>query len=197
MVALRWSWTLALLACRPATPVEPEAAVAAPAEAPTETPAEPAVSAPAESPVEVPPASDPVRYELEGNRLKLPAPVDFAAGQDSPRSEVALEHIRGYLAAKDSITLMRIEGHVSGPDAQALSERRALSVAKWLVTHGVDCTRLVPVGFGDTKPIADGSTPEGRAQNTRVEAVNAALRGRLIGGMPGDGGGKVAGDPCR
>jgi hypothetical protein len=48
-----------------------------------------------------------------------------------------------------------------------------------------------------TKPVADASTPEGRAANVRIDAINAALRGRLIGGMPADGGGQLAGDPCR
>lgn len=200
MVAIRWSWTLVLFACRPAAPVEPAAPPVepAPAEAPAETPAESAASAPDEPAAAPVPAAGPVNYEVRENRLVLPQPVNFAAGQDGPGrgSEVALEHIRGYLAAKDYVTTMRIEAHVSGPDAQALSERRALSVARWLVAHGVECTRLLPVGFGDSKPVADNATPEGRAQNTRVEAVNAALRGRLIGGMPADGGGKVAGDPC-
>jgi len=188
-----------LVACR-TEPVQAPEPAAPPAEVEASEPA--AESAPAEpAPAEAAPAapSEPVRYELEGNRLKLPDQLYFAAGQDGPGrgSEVALEHIRGYLAAKDYITLMRIEAHVSGPDTQALSERRALSVARWLVKHGVDCTRLLPVGFGDMKPIADSSTPEGRAQNTRVEAHNAAIKGRLIGGMPADGGGRVAGDPCQ
>lgn len=189
---------LALAACRTEPVVAPEPA-APPVEVAASEPAEPAPAEPAPAEAAPAPPSQPVRHELEGNRLKLPAPVTFAAGQAEldAASDVALEHVRGYLAAKDYITLMRIEAHVSGPDAQALSERRALAVARWLAGHGVECTRLLPVGFGDTKPIADGSTPEGRAQNTRVEAHNAALKGRLIGGMPGDGGGRVAGDPCR
>ena len=57
--------------------------------------------------------------------------------------------------------------------------------------------RLLAVGFGPTKPIADSSTPEGRGQNNRVELHNAQLRGRAIGGMPTDGGGQVAGDLCQ
>ena len=61
---------------------------------------------------------------------------------------------------------------------------------------GVDCKRLVAVGFGNTKPVADNSTPDGKARNSRVSFFNAALRDRLIGGMPADGGGKVAGDAC-
>jgi OOP family OmpA-OmpF porin len=201
VVALRWSWTFALLACRPAPSAEP-AALPPPepaAEAPVETPSEPAVSAPIEPVGEPTPVAGPVAYTVEDNRLVLPKPVVFAAGQEVlvRGSEDALEHIRGYLAAKDYVTTMRIEAHVVGPDAQALSERRALAVAKWLVAHGVDCKRVLPVGFGENKPIADNSSPEGRAQNTRVEAVNAALRGRPIGGMPLDGAGNPAGDPCQ
>ena len=107
----------------------------------------------------------------------------------------------GYLADKTYISTLRIEGHTDDRgDAganQALSEKRALAVAKALVAKGVDCKRLLPVGFGANKPIRPNDTPEGRAQNRRMDFVNAALRGRAIGGMPVDGGGVVAGDPCR
>jgi len=53
------------------------------------------------------------------------------------------------------------------------------------------------VGFGANKPVAANDTAEGRARNTRVEVAMAQLRGRAIGGMPVDGGGLVAGDPCK
>lgn len=191
-----------LAGCKEATVAEPAASPepAAPPE-PAPDPAAspepaPASASPDAAGASEPPASAPASYELQGNMLVLPRPVEFAAGSDQIAGEAALEHIRGYLAAKSYVTTMRIEAHVSGPDAQALSERRALAAARWLVSKGVDCKRLLPVGFGATKPIASEQTPEGRAQNTRVEAHNAALRERLIGGMPADGGGKVAGDPC-
>jgi OOP family OmpA-OmpF porin len=176
-----------------------EAATEPPPVSSVATPGELAESAPIVPVGEPTPVAGPVAYKIEDNRLALPQPLVFAAGQDVlvRGSEDALEHIRGYLAAKDYVTTLRIEGHVVGPDAQALSERRALAVAKWLVAHGVDCKRVLPVGFGENKPIADNSSPEGRAQNTRVEAVNAALRGRPIGGMPLEGGGNPAGDPCQ
>jgi len=148
-------------------------------------------------------APPPRTYELEGNRLLLPAPIVFRTGSDELAldSTDAIRHIAKYLADKEYISLMRIEGHtaaVGDPEQnQTLSEKRALRVAKALVAAGVDCKRLLPVGFGANKPVADNATPEGRAQNTRVDAFNAALRGRYIGGMPPDGGGKVAGDPCQ
>lgn len=181
-----------------AQPAPPEpAASPEPAPDPSASPEPAPESAPSDAAgASEPPAGAPASYELQGNMLVLPRPVEFAAGSDQLAGEAALEHIRGYLAAKSYVTLMRIEAHASGPDAQALSERRALAAARWLVRKGVDCRRLLPVGFGATKPIASEQTPEGRAQNTRVEAHNAALRERLIGGMPADGGGKVAGDPC-
>ncbi|MBK7824473.1 OmpA family protein [Nannocystis sp.] len=142
------------------------------------------------------PASGPTEYRLEGHRLELPGPIVFQTGSDilDPASDPALEHVRGYLVAKSAVSTLRIEGHA---DDQALSERRALAVGRWLVAHGSECTRLLPVGFGPNKPIADASSPEGRAQNTRIELHNAALLGRPIGGMPLDGGGLVAGDLCQ
>ena len=96
---------------------------------------------------------------------------------------------------------MRIEVHSDNQGAadtnQKLTEARALAVAKALVGRGVDCKRLVPVGFGGTKPIADNGTPDGRAANRRTEFVNAAMRGHAIGGAPAEGGGHLAGDPCK
>jgi OOP family OmpA-OmpF porin len=144
----------------------------------------------------------PKPYALENNELKLADPVVFADRSDKllPHSEKALTVVKDYLGEKKSITLLRVEGHTDASDDaeadQQLSERRALSVARWLVAKGVDCKRLVAVGFGGTKPVAANDTPEHRAQNLRIAFVNAALLGRAIGGMPADGGGRVAGDVC-
>lgn len=148
-------------------------------------------------------AADARKFELDGNRLILPSPVAYESGSDVilPESEAPLLHVKAFLDAKDYITLMRIEVHTdsSGNTAanQALSEKRALAVSKWLVGKGIDCKRLLPVGFGESKPVADNGTPEGKAANRRTDFVNAAIKGRPIGGMPIDGGGVVAGDPCQ
>lgn len=136
------------------------------------------------------------------NSLNLPSPITFEAGSDklSPASDGALSYVATYLADKTYVTLMRVEGHVSsdvGTSAQELSEKRAQATARALVAKGVDCKRLIAVGFGSSMPVADGSTAEGRAQNTRISVHNVELRGKSIGGMPTDGGGKVAGDVCK
>ncbi len=57
---------------------------------------------------------------------------------------------------------------------------------------GISCARLIGVGFGSSKPVAANDSAENRARNRRTVFVNAALRGRAIGGMPLDGGGVVA-----
>jgi len=50
-----------------------------------------------------------------------------------------------------------------------LSERRAASAGEFLVKKGLDAERLTTKGAGEAEPIADNTTPEGRAQNRRVE----------------------------
>jgi OOP family OmpA-OmpF porin len=149
------------------------------------------------------PVAAPVRVLLDGNQLKLPTLVSFATGSDKllPDSEAALQLVKGYLEDKSYISLLRIENHSDSDgnpqQSQALSEKRALAAGRWLVGHGIDCKRLLAVGFGGTKPIASNATADGKAQNRRTLFVNAALRGRAIGGLPADGGGRVAGDLCQ
>jgi OOP family OmpA-OmpF porin len=52
---------------------------------------------------------------------------------------------------------------------QGLSERRVKSVQDYVVKKGVDPSRVTGQGFGESKPIADNKTKEGRAKNRRVE----------------------------
>jgi len=66
-----------------------------------------------------------------------------------------------------------IEGHTdnSGTAAgnQKLSERRAAAVKAYLVTKGISADRMITAGYGQSRPIADNKTAEGRAANRRVE----------------------------
>jgi OmpA-OmpF porin, OOP family len=141
-------------------------------------------------------------YTIENNEVKMDKAISFKTGTDKleSSSKAALIAIQKLMTDKPTISTLRIEGHSdnTGNTAanQLLTEKRALSVCKALVAMGVDCKRLLPVGFGGNKPIADNGTPEGKTANRRINFVLAALRNRLIGGMPADGGGKVAGDAC-
>lgn len=68
-----------------------------------------------------------------------------------------------------------VEGHTDsdGDDAtnQTLSEARAKTVMEKLIELGIDQSRLASKGFGESKPVANNSTVEGKAQNRRVEFV--------------------------
>lgn len=59
----------------------------------------------------------------------------------------------------------------SGSDSHNLSLSKACagSVRDYLVSRGVDASRLVARGYGETRPVADNATAAGRARNRRVE----------------------------
>ena len=52
-----------------------------------------------------------------------------------------------------------------------LSARRAMSVVRYLVAHGVNPDLLSAQAFGATNPVAPNNTPEGMAKNRRVEVM--------------------------
>ena len=70
-------------------------------------------------------------------------------------------------------TVVHVIGHTdsvgSEESNQRLSERRALAVGNYLAAQGVAPGRIIARGFGETRPIASNATPQGRAQNRRVE----------------------------
>jgi outer membrane protein OmpA-like peptidoglycan-associated protein len=76
-------------------------------------------------------------------------------------------------------TVVEVAGHTDStgsPDYnQKLSERRANSVAQYLESQGLATNRVVTVGAGETRPVADNSTPEGRQANRRVELTLTPL----------------------
>lgn len=175
------------------TPEEP-APPPAPAPAPTPEPAPaPATTAPE---VAAPQGSS---VKQEGAKLKMPGDIKFEFGKATllPESEPVLEQLKLFLEEKKQITLVRIEGHTDNVGQQAanlkLSGERALAVRQWLVDHGIDTKRLVAVGFGDLKPIADNATDEGRAQNRRTEFIVVEVGNKPWLGADATGGGTVFG----
>jgi len=68
-----------------------------------------------------------------------------------------------------------VDGHTDNTGTPAhnltLSQQRSAAVMAQLIVMGIDASRLTTKGFGDTKPIADNTTLEGKANNRRVEFV--------------------------
>jgi OOP family OmpA-OmpF porin len=68
-----------------------------------------------------------------------------------------------------------IDGHTdntgNSPHNLQLSQQRADAVKAQFVSMGIDASRLTTKGFGDTKPVSDNTSPEGKANNRRVEFV--------------------------
>jgi len=100
--------------------------------------------------------------------------IHFDTGKAAilPESADTLQQILALLQQNADLKL-RIEGHTDNQGQaaanQGLSEKRAQAVLGWLVANGVEMSRLTAKGFGQTKPIADNSTEDGRAKNRRVE----------------------------
>ena len=88
-----------------------------------------------------------------------------------PDSKLLLEDIADLILSSDPVRFV-VEGHTERGDARAsfyLSERRALAVLERLAKLGVPETRMLSVGYGDTRPIDENSSYEGRIRNRRVE----------------------------
>ena len=85
-----------------------------------------------------------------------------------------LDQVAAMLKSAPQLSL-EVGGHtdnVGGADANMkLSDARAAAVVKALVTRGVAASRLTAKGYGQTAPIADNRTEDGRAKNRRVELV--------------------------
>lgn len=100
----------------------------------------------------------------------------FDPGSDTirPESAATLKMLLGLLNDDPNLKFS-IEGHTdnqgSSATSQPLSEKRAVAVKNWLVAKGISADRLQTKGWGEAKPIDTNATPEGQANNRRVEFV--------------------------
>lgn len=103
--------------------------------------------------------------------------IYFATGSAliKPESHGAIKEIAGVLKENPSVNV-EIIGHTdntgSAASNQTLSGQRAASVKDYLhQTFGIENSRMTTSGKGQTQPVADNTSPEGKAQNRRVEFV--------------------------
>lgn len=106
--------------------------------------------------------------------LRMPAGITFAFDRFDiqPQFRPTLDEVADTLRDYPS-TLIDVYGHTDdvGSDDynQRLSENRAISVADYLSSHGVESARIATRGFGETQPIESNGSEAGRAANRRVE----------------------------
>lgn len=119
-----------------------------------------------------------VRVARDGDNIRLimPNSITFDTNNDIMKASAnaALDSV-AIVANEYDKTKLQVIGHTdsSGNDKIniPLSQRRARTVANYLALRGVAANRLYATGVGASQPIASNDTPEGRAQNRRVEIM--------------------------
>jgi OOP family OmpA-OmpF porin len=97
---------------------------------------------------------------------------DFDKSNVKPEAATILDRLVVFMN-ENKDKKAELSGHTDnvGTEAynQKLSERRVNSVREYVVKKGVDSSRISGQGFGESKPIAENKTAQGRAKNRRVE----------------------------
>lgn len=128
----------------------------------------------------------------EGIRITFDSGLLFAVDKSdvSTNAQTNVTELAITLNKYDDTEVL-IEGHTDADGAEAynetLSERRAKAISRALIVQGVQAGRISTLGYGETQPVEDNSTAEGKAQNRRVEVAiyankrmkKAAERGEL------------------
>jgi OOP family OmpA-OmpF porin len=131
-----------------------------------------------------PDETDPCKAPAPGERVSLKGcgtgdvivlrgvNFEFDKANLTANAKTILDNVGEELAAYPEIKV-EVGGHTDakGSDEynQSLSERRAASVVKYLASKGVASDRMTSAGYGETKPVADNESDEGRELNRRVE----------------------------
>lgn len=118
-----------------------------------------------------------VKQETRGMVITLSGGVLFTSGKSDllPAAQMKLDDVAKALTEQDPESTMVVEGHTDSQGAaefnQKLSRDRAQSVRDYLVSRGIAGDRITAEGFGPSRTVGDNATPEGRANNRRVEIV--------------------------
>jgi len=111
---------------------------------------------------------------IKEDKIELKQKIFFAFNKATilPQSFDMLEEVASALKEHEKIKV-RIEGHTDSKGSDKynlkLSDSRAKSVRDFLIERGVAADRMIAIGYGETKPIADNDTEQGQDQNRRVE----------------------------
>ncbi|MBI2416570.1 MAG: OmpA family protein [Ignavibacteriales bacterium] len=116
----------------------------------------------------------PANSTLETRNNWVLVGINFDEGKSSFRPEahaILLNAAQVLLSTPDM--RVEIQGHTNNVGStesnKKLSQARAEAVKLYLVAKGVDSSRLTAIGYGDTLPVVDNATPEGKELNRRIE----------------------------
>jgi outer membrane protein OmpA-like peptidoglycan-associated protein len=115
------------------------------------------------------------KARIEQGQIKILERVEFAtdSARILPVSDSLMIAVREIIQQHPELKRISVEGHTDNVGGatynKGLSQRRAASVVSWLVSHGVDPSRLSSVGYGLEKPLDTNNTAAGRQRNRRVE----------------------------
>jgi outer membrane protein OmpA-like peptidoglycan-associated protein len=118
-----------------------------------------------------------VKQDTRGTVITLSGGVLFASAKYDllPAAQANLSQVADALTKSDPDSKIMVAGYTDSQGGEAynmeLSQHRAESVRSFLVSHGVAPDRITAQGFGPSQPVADNASPEGRADNRRVEIV--------------------------
>ena len=100
---------------------------------------------------------------------------DFDSATLKPKMMSELDAVAGKIKASKGSEMLEVIGHTdsTGPAAynQGLSERRAQAAADYLAGQGINAGSITVKGMGESAPVADNATRDGRAMNRRVEVI--------------------------
>jgi outer membrane protein OmpA-like peptidoglycan-associated protein len=131
-----------------------------------------------------------VKQETRGMVITLSGGVLFVSNKSDllPTAQAKLNDVADALTKQDTESKIVVEGHTDSQGGasynQDLSQRRAQTVRDYLVTRGIATDRLTSQGFGLTRPIADNTSAEGRANNRRVEIIVQPASARSTASRP-------------
>jgi outer membrane protein OmpA-like peptidoglycan-associated protein len=124
-----------------------------------------------------------IKEEPRGTVILLPGSILFASNKAEllPTAQAKLDAVAEALKNQDDRKMV-VEGHTDSqgtePSNLDLGQRRAQSVRDYLVSKGVKSESISASGIGQGRPIADNKSPEGRANNRRVEIVIQSIEKR-------------------
>ncbi|TXT40075.1 MAG: OmpA/MotB protein [Comamonadaceae bacterium] len=169
-----WTPATAAVGCDGAIVAPKAAAAPAPAPAPAAAPAPAPAAKPAPAPAPAPVAAAKVTYAAD-------AFFDFDKAVLKPEGKAKLDDLVGKVKGINLEVIIAV-GHTDAVGAdtynQKLSVKRSEAVKAYLVSKGIEKNRVYTEGKGESQPVADNKTKEGRSKNRRVEIEVVGTRAK-------------------